>query len=555
MNVGAVAGSAALALALATACGPPRLPDDTASRVALAVGARSSAERAVGGPTALPPATLSFVRPATPLRGANGLACRDRQLLVAEALGNRVLRVAADGSFESIPLPTGVRGPRDLAVDGTGDVYVAAAGSGEVWRQRASDGGWNVVARGLPEVSGIAIDARGRVFAATCDAHGRIVELDPEGRGTPRLVASGLGCAGSMTAVGDEALIVPLRTAGSVVRVGLADGARRTVAEGLRVPTAAKHAPDGTVVIVESATGVIRELPISNEGGGRGAERARLAPGLDGFATCGESGVASNLVTGEITVFKPWPSGPRVLERGGLAEPHGLAQAGEDLLVSDGVSLRRIRSGSVDVLATTTIDGIPPPFALAIGSGGSAWVTVPEQGEVHRIDLVERTSRKVAGGFDRPTSILATADGAVIVADTGAGRIVRIDADGSTRTLASGLVSPLGLALRGGQILTTEPTGGRVLGIREGSPPALVATALAAPGGVAADAAGHVFVAETRTGALLRLDPDGSHRKIATGFAFGDAEADPSPIAMLASSDGSILVALPSNGSIVRVKP
>lgn len=555
MKVGAVAGSAALALAMATACGPPRLPDDTAARVALAVGARSSAERTAGGPTAMSPATLSFVQPPTPLRGANGLACRERQLLVAEALGGRVLRVAADGSFESIPLPSGVRGPRDLAVDGAGNVYVAAAVSGEVWRQRASDGGWNVVARGLSEASGITLDARGRVFAAICDDDGRIVELDPEGRGAPRPVASGLGCPGAMTADGDQALIVPLRTAGSVVRVGLADGVSGTVAEGLRVPTAVERAPDGTLVVVESATGVIRELAIPNDAGSSGAERARLAPGLDGFATCGESGVASNFVTGEITVFKPWPSGPRVLERGGLAEPHGLAQAGEDLLVSDGVSIRRIRGSSVDLLAATTIDGIPPPFALAIGSGGSAWVTVPELGEVHRVDLVERTSRKVAGGLDRPTSILATSDGGVIVADTGAGRIVRIEADGSTRTLASGLVSPLGLALRGGQILTTEPTGGRVLGIREGSPPALVATALAAPGGVAADAAGHVFVAETRTGALLRLDPDGSHRKVATGFAFGDAETDPSPIAMLAAPDGSILVALPSNGSIARVKP
>jgi sugar lactone lactonase YvrE len=553
LNVGAVAGSAALALALATACGPPRLPDDSAARVA--VGARASAERAAGGPTALPPATLSFVRPATPLRGANGLACRDRQVLVAEAVGDRVLRVAADGSFESIPLPSGVRGPRDLAVDGRGDLYVAAAGSGEVWRQRASDGGWNVVARGLPEVSGIAVNARGRVFAATCDGEGRIVELDPEGRGSPRPLANGLGCPRAMTAEGEDALIAPLRSAGSVVRVGIADGARRTVAEGLRVPAAVRRAPDGSVVVVESATGVIRELAIANDAGGTGEERARLAPGLDGFATCGESGVTSNFVTGEITVFKPWPSGPRVLERGGLAEPRGLALTGEDLLVSDGVSIRRIRGGSVDLLAAATIDGIPPPFALAIGAGGSAWVTVPELGEVHRVDLVERAGRKVAGGFDRPTSILATSDGGVVVADTGAGRIVRVEADGSSRTLASGLVSPLGLALRGGQILTTEPTGGRVLGIREGSPPALVATALAAPGGATVDAAGHVFVAETRTVSVLRLDPDGSHRKIATGFAFGDAEVDPSPIAMLAAPDGSILVAVPSNGSVARVKP
>ena len=555
MKAGAIAGSAALALALTTACGPRRLPDDTATRVALAVGVQSEGERATRGPSALSPATLSVVQPATPLRGANGLACRDRQLVVAEALDDRVLIVAANGSFEPIALPSGVRGPDDVAFAPAGDLYVTASGSGEVWRRRASDGGWDAVARGLQDVKSITIDDGGRIFAGTCAPDGRIVEVDPASHGAPRVVATGLACPGAMVADTDGTLVVPLREAGTVVRIRIDDGSKRTVESGLRAPVAVERAPDGTLVVLESATGAIRSLVTSGDDTHAAGEVARLQPGLAGFTTCGESAVVSNFLTGELTAFKPWPSAPRVLERGGLVTPRGLAQAGEDLLVSDGVSIRRLRGGSADVLVATTIDPIPPPFAITLASGGFAWITVPHLGEVHRVDLAARTSQKVAGGFDRPTSILSLSDGGVIVADTGAGRIVRVEADGSTRTLASGLVSPLGLALRGGQILTTEPTGGRVLGIREGSPPALIATGLAAPAGVAADSAGRVFVAESRTGSLLRIDSDGSHRKIANGFAFGDAESDPSPIAMLASPDGSILIALPADGSVVRVDP
>lgn len=555
MKAGAIAGSAALALAWTTACGPRRLPEDTATRVALAVGAQSESARSARGPSALSPATLSVVQPATPLRGANGLACRDRQLVVAEALDDRVLLVAANGSFEPIPLPSGVRGPEDVAFAPGGDLYVTASASGEVWRRRASDGGWDAVARGLPGVSGIAIDDGGRVFAGTCAPDGRLVELDPAGQGAPRVVATGLACPGAMVADTAGTLVVPLRDTGSVVRIRIEDGTKATVEAGLRAPVAVERAPDGTLVVLESATGAIRSLSASGDGTGVAGEVARLQPGLGGFTTCGESAVVSNFLTGELTAFKPWPSTPRVLERGGLAIPHGLAQAGEDVLVSDGVSIRRLRGGNADVLAATTLDPIPPPFAIAIAAGGFAWITVPDFGELHRVDLAARTSQKVAGGFDRPTSILSLSDGGVVVADTGAGRIVRVEADGSTRTLASGLVNPLGLALRGGQILTTEPTGGRVLGIREGSPPSLIATGLAAPAGVAADSAGHVFVAESRTGSLLRIDSDGSHRKIANGFAFGDPESDPSPIAMLASPDGSILIALPADGSVLRVNP
>lgn len=550
MRAGAIAGSAALALALTTACGPRRLPDETAARVALAVGAQGAIDHASGGPSALSPATLTILQPATPLRGANGVACRDRQLVVAEELANRLLRVDASGGFEPITLPSGARGPNGVAFAPNGDLHVTATTSGEVWRRRAGDGGWDSIARGLQGVGGIAVDDGGRVFVGLCSADGKVIELDSAGHGAPRVIATGLGCPDGMVADAGGTLVVALREAGSVVRIAVGDGTKTTVATGLHTPVAVGRAPDGALVVLEAATGAIRTID-----GAETREAARLAPGLDGFSSCGESAVVSNFVTGEMTAFKPWPTTSRVLERGGLALPRGIAQAGEDLIVSDGVSIRRVRGGTAAVLAATTIDPIPPPFAVALAAGGFAWITVPSLGEVHRVDLAARTSEKIAGGFDRPTSILALSDGGVIVADTGAGRIVRVEADGSTRTLASGLVSPLGLAMRGGQILTTEPTGGRILGIREGSPPALIATGIAAPGGVAADAAGHVFVAETRTGALLRIDPDGSHRKIATGFAFGDAESDPSPVAMLASFDGGILVAVPTNGSIVRIVP
>ena len=550
MRAGAIAGSAALALALTTACGPRRLPDETAARVALAVGAQGAIDHASGGPSALSPATLTILQPATPLRGANGVACRDRQLVVAEELANRLLRVDASGGFEPITLPSGARGPNGVAFAPNGDLHVTATTSGEVWRRRAGDGGWDSIARGLQGVGGIAVDDGGRVFVGLCSADGKVIELDSAGHGAPRVIATGLGCPDGMVADAGGTLVVALREAGSVVRIAVGDGTKTTVATGLHTPVAVGRAPDGALVVLEAATGAIRTID-----GAETREAARLAPGLDGFSSCGESAVVSNFVTGEMTAFKPWPTTSRVLERGGLALPRGIAQAGEDLIVSDGVSIRRVRGGTAAVLAATTIDPIPPPFAVALAAGGFAWITVPSLGEVHRVDLAARTSEKIAGGFDRPTSILALSDGGVIVADTGAGRIVRVEADGSTRTLASGLVSPLGLAMRGGQILTTEPTGGRILGIREGSPPALIATGIAAPGGVAADAAGHVFVAETRTGALLRIDPDGSHRKIATGFAFGDAESDPSPVAMLASFDGAILVAVPTNGSIVRIVP
>lgn len=555
MRSGAVAALSALALGLVGACASrPPVRDDTAAEFARAV--RGAPEEAVanGAPSALPPATLEVVQPATPLRGANGLACIDRRVVVAEALGNRVVLLSADGGLESLELPPGMAGPDDLLIDADGALLVTARAAGELWR-RVPRGGWSKLLTGLPGVNAIALAPDGRLFVGTCGSGDGLFEIDRTGRTAARPIATDLGCLDALVADADGTLVVPLISRGAVVRVRVADGSTTTIASGLRAPTAVRRAPDGSLVVLESATGAIRSLGNGSPIDGPGDVLAQLDPGLDDFATCGDSVVVSNFVSGSIVAFKPWPTAPRTVEPPGLAAPHGLAASGEDLLVSDGVSIRRLHAGSIDLVVATVIDPIPPPFAVALAPDGMVWTTVPDFGEVHRIDLAARTGEKVLGGLDWPTSVVASPLGGVYVVDTGAGRILEIGGDGSSRALASGLAEPLGLALRGGQILTTEPEGGRLLGFREGSPAALVASGLAEPVGIATDARGRIWVAEARTGYVVRIDSDGSRTRVAQGFDFRQARARRSPVPMVVDDGGNLVIALPGDGSMVRIRP
>jgi sugar lactone lactonase YvrE len=542
---------AALALLTLTHCGR-HATLDAAARDDLARALAPGAGGANGEPTALPPGALTVLQPPTPLRGANGLACQERRLLIAQAVGNAIARLAADGSGEPLALPSGLAGPDDLAVDEAGTLFVTAAASGTVWRRDAG-GSWRAIATALPGANGIALDPGGRLFVTSCvlDGGDGIWEVDPQGARPPRAVARDLGCPNAMTADAPGSLVVPLLAKGEVVRVRADDGSVERVARGLRAPTAVKRAPDGSLVVLESGTGAIRALPASPDGAGE--VLAQLSPGLDGFVTCGETALASSFVTGEVTAFKPWPDGSRSLTAPGLVVPRGLARAGEDVLVSDGVSLRRLRAGRTEVLVATALDPVPPPYAVAVAPDGFAWITVPHLGEVHRVDLAARTSDKVAGGFDWPTSIAALPTGDALVVDTGAGRVVRVAPDGATHTLTSGLASPVGLALRGTQALTLEPESGRVLAIRPGAAPLVVAAGLAGPVGLAADSSGRLYVAEKRTGGLVRIDTDGAHVRLAQGLALGVPGAAPAPVAVLVASDGSVLVASPVDGSVVQV--
>lgn len=554
MRSGAVAVLAALALGFVDGCSarPPR--DDTAAEIARAMGGTAEESGAPTGPTALPPATLDVVQPPTPLRGANGLACVDRRVAVAEALGDRVVLLSADGSAEPLDMPRGLSGPDDVLLDASGALVVTGAASGNVWR-REPRGGWSKLAGDLPGANAIAQAPDGRLFVSTCGRGDGLYEVDRAGGSAPRRIAADLGCPNAMLAEPDGTLIVPLLERGTVVRVGTADGATTTLASGLRAPTAVRRAPDGSLVVLESGTGAIRSLDTGVPGAGPGSVVAQLEAGIDGLAVCGESAIVSNFVTGSVVAFKPWPDAPRALTAPGLAAPHGLAASGEDLLVSDGVSIRRLHGGAAQVLVATAIDPIPPPFGLALAPGGVAWITVPHFGEVHRIDLAARTGDEVAGGLDWPTSVAPSPHGGVVVLDTGAGRVVEVQGDGSTKVLAANLVEPLGLALRGGQILTAEPEGGRLIGLREGSPPSLVASGLAEPVGIASDARGRVYVAEARTGYVVRVDSDGSRTRVAQGFDFRHARAQRMPIPMVVDGTGDLLIALPGDGSVLRLHP
>ena len=86
--------------------------------------------------------------------------------------------------------------------------------------------------------------------------------------------------------------------------------------------------------------------------------------------------------------------------------------------------------------------------------------------------------------------------------------------------------------------------------------PALVASGLAGPVGVAVDGSGHLFVAEERTGDIVRVDADGSRTRIAQGFDFRDAvDLHPAPVPLLATGSGDLIVAQPNDGSVFRITP
>ena len=175
------------------------------------------------------------------------------------------------------------------------------------------------------------------------------------------------------------------------------------------------------------------------------------------------------------------------------------------------------------------------PFAVAIDGKGALYVA--DAGETNRIRRIGPDGRATTlpGSFDTPSGLVVDKAGDVIVADTGANAIRKISPDGVVTTLA----------------------GDGTAGFRDG--PAGQAR-FNGPIGVAADAKGNVYVADTYNDRIRLITPDGQVQTLAgaaPGFADGRgaAAAFDTPCGLALDRTGALLIADTGNDAIRRLGP
>lgn len=189
------------------------------------------------------------------------------------------------------------------------------------------------------------------------------------------------------------------------------------------------------------------------------------------------------------------------------------------------------------------------PWGLVRGPDGSLYVA--DGGEANRIRRIApdggvhpfagsvegfADGRGAAAAFHTPSALAVDAAGNLYVADTGNHAIRRISPDGLVTTLAG--------------------TGSA--GYRDG--PAAQAR-FHAPMGVAVDAAGRVFVADTWNDRIRIIEPDGSVRTLAGGErpgfrnGHGNLAQFDTPTAIALGADGTLWIADTGNRALRRIDP
>ena len=513
-------------------------------------------------------------------------------LYIADRNNHRVRRVAPSGIVTTIA-GTGERGfggdggsalqaqlarPWGVAVDGSGNVYIADTGNSRIRRVDASgtittvagtgergfggDGGSALQAQ-LALPYGVAADGSGNLYIADT-FNSRIRRVDS--KGTITTVAGtgerGFGGDGGSALQAQLALPYDVAVDGSG-NLYIADGTnnrvRRVDASGT-ITTVAGTGEDsfggdgGPALQAQLA----RPLGLAADGSGN----LYIASPIDHrIRRVDSTGTISTIAGTDVSGFSG-DGGPAV--HAWLSTPTGVAVDGSgNLYIADG-SNNRVRrvdaSGTITTVAGGSASGtggpavqaqLNSPSGVEVDSAGNIYIADEGNERVHRVDpagtitTIAGTGEPSYSGDDgpavrarvsAPTDVAVDGAGNIYIADGGNNRIRLVDRAGTITTVAGG-------------------------GNAHGDNVPAVQARLAYPSDVALDAAGNLYIADTFNSRVRRVDPSGTITTVAgTGERGFGGDGGPALQAQLAlpyglalDGSGNLYIADHDNQRIRRV--
>ncbi|HWO68669.1 MAG TPA: PQQ-binding-like beta-propeller repeat protein [Umezawaea sp.] len=506
--------------------------------------------------------TVRRLTPPNPLWGSNGVAFGpDGRLHVAQFLAGRISAVdLATGEVDVVVPGDGpVESPDDLAFGPDGSMYITDLVPGRVWR-RSPRGEFSLVTDEVSLPNGIAF-VGDRLFVNEMRPNGRLLELVPDG-GAPRVLAADLAMGNAMQLGPDGCLYYPHMLTNRVYRVPVDGGEPELVAEDVHEPVAVRFDRGGVLTVLSrGAAGYVTRLDLFGTG-----DRTVVATGvvgLDNAAFDDEDRMfVSSFASGGIAEMRPDGRTREVVPQG-FDGPFGVTvDPGGTVYAGDHYRLAGPADGGVVTHELLT-------FVHGVAADGGFVHVTSQYGDVRSYDPATGKAVPRATRLDRPTGIAVREDGTLVVAESGAGRVVAIDGSDVVTVLAEGFDRPVDVALDAEQrCYVSDDVRGAVFRIDDGGP-VLVVDDLDAPQGLAVHG-GVLHVVETGGRRLVAVDLTTGDRTVEAedlpvGPPLGETRAEPALFAngipgaprqfagLAAAPDGSLYVSANGEGTVLHL--
>lgn len=524
--------------------------------------------RYTANPTVAGSWTLEQVTAPSRLFGANGLRTgADGRIYVAQVTGSQISALdLVTGRLETVSAKGGdIVAPDDVAFDADGNLYATEVMDGRV-SVRGADGRTRVLRDDIPSANGITFH-QGRLFVGECREGGRLMEFDLAG-GAPRILLENVPSPNAMEVGPDGLLYFPVMGANEIWRIDPNGGQPEVVAGGLGVPDSVKFDADGFIVSTQVASGQVLRIDPRN---GEQTLLAQLTPGLDNCTFVGDRLFVSNF-TGEITEILDGST--RSLLPGGLNWPLDLTVGADgELYIADGTYFYRVGpDGALQTVAMLFSPGYPGFLRGVIASGPGEFIVTTAADTVARYSpggqegSAEGVSQILASGIDQPYGVALAPDGAALVVEQGAGRLLSVR-DGSVDVLAAGLDTPVGVVI-GPDGAPLVSVAGAVVRVSSGGAAPLV-DGLHTPHGILVRD-GAVYIVDAGSKELISYDLDTASRSVlVSGLPVGPPPGvTPKPLkgmppfsgpqgpfaGIAAGADGTLYISGDGDGSVLALR-
>lgn len=510
-----------------------------------------------------------FLVPGSHFHGIHGLAFdRDDQLYAGSVVGQSIYKIEPEsGDVETrVPPPEGMAD--DIAFGPDGSMAWTSFLLGTIHYRPKPDQPLKAIATDLPGINSIAFNKEGRLFATQVFLGDALYEIDPTGAKPPRKIMEKMGGLNGFDFGPDGLLYGPLWFKGQVVKIDVDKATLTVVADGFKIPAAANFDSKGNLYVVDTALGQVVRVDVNS---GQKTLVATVKTAIDNLAIDSRDRVfITNMADNGIYLVDTTTGQSRTIVEGKLAIPGDLAVVadgkGETVYVADTFAFRSVdgQTGQVHDILRMQGDELEYPSGISANAKTvllTSWFT----NSVQRVERQSGKSHGILHDFRVPVDAIELDDGSLLVLELGAGELTRVKgADGKDRSsVTKGLNVPTAIVPAGKDAVYVSETGtGSILRIELSSgAKTVVASGLAGPEGLDVTPDGKIVVAEVGQRRVLEIDPKtGKSEIVASNLAMGLPAPKGMPPAFVPTGvavgkSGAIYVSSDIRNAIYKITP